>query len=600
MTTTVGTTEPSAARLQPGLQLGDFRIVAPLWPLRIADAYRAEGPAGPATLYVIHAQVAAHPAVREHIVAGTRVAAALPEHRHLVRTLAAGITGDLLWLATEEVDGSLVRDLLAKKRAAGAAGLGLRAAGNLITGITNALVEVHHGAIADESIAVSRTGRVRVIDLALGPGTLAAMMAGLIPFTASAPPESHEGVLASAAGDVFSIGALLYEVLVGRPLERGGPRPSDVVPDVNRQIDEVVARACHREPEKRFGRVDVLGEVVSEALNRGGAMMTSAVPALERQPALEQVSLATEIAGPAPTPVTAAASGPMAAAASPAMAAGMSGGMQLDRVLAAALADSTEKWLISKGKLDYGPFSLAEVVKQIEKGDIVGGNVIMDKDTGARADVAKHPLLGPMVEMARQRRDDQRRAQAEVAVQRKDKGRGFLLYGLILLGLAAVGGAAYFIINSTRAAEKAKIDGVSALEGASLKVTVSMPKKPPPPAGGRRGGGGGGGGGNQGAENLALDMSDEGDEGGETLSMDRVYGVYSKYGGQLGGCMQSSGESSANIYINIDGKSGRVSFVRINGKTSGALFGCMARVLKSMKFPAINGPRTRAEFDISM
>ena len=33
--------------------------------------------------------------------------------------------------------------------------------------------------------------------------------------------------------------------------------------------------------------------------------------------------------------------------------------------LAAALADTTEKFLISKGRLDYGPFSLADVVAQI-------------------------------------------------------------------------------------------------------------------------------------------------------------------------------------------------------------------------------------------
>src|SRR6185436_11117709 len=210
MTTTVDT-GTSAARLQPGLQLGEYRITQPLWSLRIADAYRAQGPAGPATLYVIHARIAAHPGVREHIDAGTRVAAALPEHRHLVRTLAAGLTGELLWIATEEVDGSLVRELLAKKRAAGAAGLGLRACGNLITGITNALVEVHHGAIADESVAVNRNGRVRVIDLALGAGTHAAMIAGLIPFAPTSPPEAKQGAAASSVGDVYSIGALLYE-----------------------------------------------------------------------------------------------------------------------------------------------------------------------------------------------------------------------------------------------------------------------------------------------------------------------------------------------------------------------------------------------------
>ena len=597
MTTTVDT-GTSAARLQPGLQLGEYRIAQPLWPLRIADAYRAEGPAGPATLYVVHARIAAHPGVREHVIAGTRTAAALPEHRHLVRTLAAGITGELLWIATEEVDGSLVRDLLEKKRASGSAGLGLRAAGNLITGITNALADVPHGAISDESVAVNRMGRVRVIDLALGPGTLAAMMAGLVPFSTTAPPEAKEGAPAGSTADVYAIGALLYEVLVGRPLARGGPRPSDVVPDVNKQIDEVIARACHRDPEKRFGRVDVLGEVVSESLNRGGALMTSAVPALAHQAALEQqASLASEIGAPQPAPKDSLRSSPGDSLRSPAASAGMS----LDRVLAAALADSTEKWLISKGRLDYGPFSLADVVSQIEKGDIVAGNLIMDKDTGARVDVGEHALLGPMVEVARQKRDDARRAQAEVAVQRKDKSRGVLLYGMILLGLAGVAAAVYFIIASTRAAKQEKIDGVSAIEGASLKVSVSMPKKPPPakrPGGGRRPGAGGAGA--QGTENLSLDMSDDGDEGSETLAMDRVYGVYSKYGGQLGGCLQSTGEGAANIYINIEGKTGQVTFVRINGKQSGPLYNCLGRVLRGMRFPSINGPRTRAEFDISM
>jgi hypothetical protein len=40
--------------------------------------------------------------------------------------------------------------------------------------------------------------------------------------------------------------------------------------------------------------------------------------------------------------------------------------------------------------------------------------------------------------------------------------------------------------------------------------------------------------------------------------------------------------------------------VKINGKTGGPLFNCLAPVLRGMQFPSINGPRTRAEFDISM
>ena len=82
--------------------------------------------------------------------------------------------------------------------------------------------------------------------------------------------------------------------------------------------------------------------------------------------------------------------------------------------------------------------------------------------------------------------------------------------------------------------------------------------------------------------------------------MGEVYKVYSRYGGQLGGCLAQTGQHQANIYINIDGPSGRVQFVKINGKQSGPLYGCLNGVLRRMKFPSINGPRTRAEFDIAM
>jgi hypothetical protein len=554
--------------------------------MRIADAYKAEGPQGPATVYVVHAKIAAVPEVRDHIIAGTRAAAQLPEHKHLVRTLAAGLTGDILWIATEEVDGSNVRDMLSKKRLAGHAGLGARAAGNLISGVATALGEAHHGALCDESVVVNRQGRVRVIDMALGPGTAAAMVAGLIPPQSCIAPELLAGGTINGPADVYGVGALLYEVLVGKPLERGGPRPSDVVQGVNTQIDEIVARACHRDPEKRFGRADVLGEVVSEALNKGGAIQTSHVPILDK------AELDT---GPAPKE-------PQQSLASSLTNAPAVSGNNIDRALASALADSTEKWLVSKGRLDYGPFSLQDVVDQIESGSIVAGNVIMDKDTGARVDVGEHPMLGPLVDAAKQKRDDARRAQAEVQVAKSQTKKGAVLYGSIGLGVAGAVVAVYLVIQAVSKEEKQDIGGVGKIEGASLKVTVSVPKKPPPA---KRSGGGsrpGGGGANytKGNEDLSLDMSDEGDEGSESLDMGTVYQVYSKYGGQLGGCLQSSGESSANIYINIDGPSGRVQFVKINGKQQGGLYGCMNGVLRRMKFPSIKGPRTRAEFDISM
>ena len=63
MTAQPGTTSGSQAKLQAGVALGDYVLGQPLWPLRIADAYRANGPTGPATIYVIHANLARTPEV---------------------------------------------------------------------------------------------------------------------------------------------------------------------------------------------------------------------------------------------------------------------------------------------------------------------------------------------------------------------------------------------------------------------------------------------------------------------------------------------------------------------------------------------------------
>ncbi|MCX5742917.1 MAG: protein kinase, partial [Proteobacteria bacterium] len=553
----------------------------------LAEAYRANGPKGPATVYVIHPQFASNQAVREHIVAGTRTAAALPEHKHLVKTLAAGLTGDILWIATEEVDGSLLRDLLAKKKSAGVAGFGARGTGNLIAGVSTAIADVPHGALSAESVAVSRSGRVRVVDLALAQGTVAAIVLGLLPQQGYIAPEIIAGGTPDSRADVYGVGALLYEALVGAPLERGGPRPSEVVDNLSPQIDEVVARACHRDPDKRFGRADVLGEVVSQALTSGGAVQTSMIAKLDEQPLITgeapaAMSLAAELATQTPT---------------------ASGNTIVDRALAAALADSNEKWLVSKGKLDYGPFSLADVVKQINKGDIVAGNIIMDKDDGARIAVDKHPLLGPLVDAAKQQRDDARRAQAEVVEQKRDKKRGAALYGVIGAGVLGVVVAVYFIINAVRHEDVTKVSGVAGLGGATLAVKISEPKAPPKKP--RTGGGGkpgvGGGTFRNSAEAQSLDMSDEDDDGGSsTLDMGVVYSVYSGSAQKLGGCVASNGGGAANIEIIINGPSGRVNFVRVNGKTSGGLQGCIGSVMSRLQFPTLKSGRTRAEFEINL
>src|SRR5262249_45620395 len=131
---------------------------------------------------------------------------------------------------------------------------------------------------------------------------------------------------------------------------------------------------------------------------------------------------------------------------------------------------------------DYGPFSLADVVVQINKGDIVAGNVIIDKDTGNRVDVHDHPLLGPVVDAARQARDDMRRAHAEVAHQTTQKKRGLVLFGGIGAAMVILTGLAFLVITSFTGKKGGdQVAGIEKVGSAELSVTFSQPKKPERP-----------------------------------------------------------------------------------------------------------------------
>lgn len=544
-----------------GRRVGGYALGALIRRTPIAEVYRASrGPDADATVHLVHAALAARPEIVRAVQAQAGKAAAVADLRNVAATLGAGFEDGQLYVITEAEGGPTLREVLDRKRAASGAGLPPRGAANVIATVTQAMLSagVQHGGLCAESITLARTGRIAIADLALGPALAAAVAAGVIAAPGWLAPELAAGQPPSPASDVYAVGALLYDAIVGRPLARGGPRPSEAAPGVPPEVDELIARACAERPERRFDSVAALRELVVDILLTADD---------------EEVDVAADVA------------------------------IALPPALEAAMEDPHERWLVSKGRFDFGPFSMKQIVEQILHGQIHHGHVLMDKDEGGRAKVDEHPLLGPLVDAAKQKRDDHRRAHAEVKHQAAERKRGVALYGVIGLGVAAAVGAAYFLVHTLTAAKTKQVEGVQSVAEASLQVTVSAPK--PPPKKPRTGGGGGGGGGHRGGgdsggENLALDLSGDDDGGSEQLDMGTVYGVYARYGGKLGGCLQRSGERSASISIIIDGPTGRVNWVKVNGAQSGGLYGCLNGVLRSMKFPSVDGPRTRAEFEIAM
>ncbi|MBE7451874.1 MAG: protein kinase [Kofleriaceae bacterium] len=566
-------TEPEPDQASDGAAIGGWTLGPRLRRTLIADVYRAQRGEVLATLHLVHPELARLRPVVAALQARAPEVAQLTDHRNVAPTFGGGFEDGHLYVVTEPEDGPVLRDVLDRKHAASGVGLPPRGAGNVIALVAQGLASTHglvHGALGDESVTVSRGGRIAVADLALGPALCAAIAAGAVRPPGWIAPEVQRGEEPTAASDVYGLGALLYDALVGQPLARGGPRPSEAAPGIPPEVDEIIARACAEKPERRFGSVTALRELVMDVLCRG-------VEEEEEQVGADGPPVATP---------------PRAA-------------LVIPPALEAAMEDPAERWLVTKGRFDFGPFSMKGLVEQIQTGHVHHGNVLFDKDEGGRVAVEAHPLLGPLVEAARQARDDARRAQAEVKHQSRERKRGVTLYGFIGAGVLAAGVAVYLVITALSAAKNKDVAGVDTLAQASLNVTVSAPKPPEKKAragGGRRGGGGGrsGPGLPGGNDALSLDLSDDSDEGSETLDMGTVFSVYSRYGNRLGGCLHKTGTSSASISIIIDGPSGRVSWMRVNGESKGALHGCLSGVMRAMKFPSINGPRTRAEFDIGI
>jgi hypothetical protein len=272
--------------------------------------------------------------------------------------------------------------------------------------------------------------------------------------------------------------------------------------------------------------------------------------------------------------------------------------------LSAALADSHERWLVSKGKLDYGPFTFQSIVDQIRNNTILPDHWIIDNTTGTRVQAHDHPLLGELVDQAKQKRDDERRAQAEVVAAKQDKRRGFGMFGFIGVTVVALGIGAFFVVQKLQAAKEEEAGSVAGLDEGTLEAKISFPTveggNKGKRSGKRRSGGGGGAGGTKGGWDDTVDLGDASEGGGdERLSDAEINPVIQRHGGKLARCLSSTGSSTADVWFQILG-TGRVSFVKVNGETGSALANCIRGVMKGMQFPTFNGARTKANFSMAM
>jgi beta-lactam-binding protein with PASTA domain/serine/threonine protein kinase len=197
-------------------------------------------------------------------------AAAMLSHTNVVSVSDQGSDQGLVFLVMELVRGRTLRDLLhARGRLTVAEAFAVLEP--VLAGLTAAhRAGIVHRDIKPENVLISTDGSVKVADFGLaratvGTGRTSQTGGVLIGTVAYLSPEQLERGRADARSDIYAAGVVLYEMLTGHPPYGGDtplavayqhvhhdmPAPSDEVPGIPCQVDQLVARTTRRDPGGR-------------------------------------------------------------------------------------------------------------------------------------------------------------------------------------------------------------------------------------------------------------------------------------------------------------------------------------------------------------
>ncbi len=195
--------------------------------------------------------------------------AAQLSHPHVVAVFDQGEDDGHMFLAMEYVPGRTLREVLSAEGP-----LTPRAALDIFDPILQAVGAAHDGGlihrdVKPENVILRDDGFVKVADFGLARAVTAATTTNaagtLLGTLAYLSPEQVERGIADARSDVYAAGLVLFEMLTGRKAFDGEspihvayqhvhgtvPVPSDLVDTVPPELDQLVALATARDPDKR-------------------------------------------------------------------------------------------------------------------------------------------------------------------------------------------------------------------------------------------------------------------------------------------------------------------------------------------------------------
>jgi serine/threonine protein kinase/tetratricopeptide (TPR) repeat protein len=258
-----------------GKTISHYRIVEKLGEGGMGEVYLAQDTEleRKVALKFLPQRAANDPDALERFKREARTAAAL-NHPNIITVYEVGRHEDKNYIAMAYVDGAPLGDEMQN-------GITLERALEIGVQACDGLDKAHqagivHRDIKPDNILIDSDGRVKILDFGIatfgetGGMTTGESTAGTAHYMS---PEQARGEDVDARSDVFSLGAVLYEIITGKRPFKGThaeavrysilneePEPlSDHIPDLPPDLERVVLKALAKYPDDRYGSAAELG-----------------------------------------------------------------------------------------------------------------------------------------------------------------------------------------------------------------------------------------------------------------------------------------------------------------------------------------------------
>jgi eukaryotic-like serine/threonine-protein kinase len=303
--------------LTAGTRLGSYEIVGPIGSGGMGEVYKARDTKlnREVAVKVLPGHLAHDPAALARFEREAQAVAAL-SHPNILAIHDFGSENGIAYAVTELLEGETLRAKLTE------GALPVRKAVDYAVQTVHGIAAAHekgivHRDLKPENIFVTKDGRVKILDFGLaktretgtagappGPGetqmatgTTPGMVLGTVGYMS---PEQVRGLPIDHRTDIFSFGAVLFEMLTGRApfrrdshvetmnaiLKEDAPEFGEVGATVPGALDRIVRRCLEKSPDERFYSAHDLGialEAVSGTSTPSGTAAVAAVEAPARR-----------------------------------------------------------------------------------------------------------------------------------------------------------------------------------------------------------------------------------------------------------------------------------------------------------------------------